>query len=200
VSAKNQQNFQPLKLNNYFRDAVWKYYIDKCAENLHVVLSMSPSGDSLRNYCRSFPGLVGNTTINWIFPWPKQALRSVARGYIAENRKIPDNYKEEINDHVVHVHESLTHYTQEFLAILRRRNYITPKHYLDYVTTYVRLLDEKSSFITNQIARYTDGIGKIDDAAAQIELLRGDVEKTKVAATKAANNCDAVMKDIEACE
>lgn len=167
---------------------------------MHVVLSMSPSGDSLRNYCRSFPGLVGNTTINWIFPWPKQALRSVARGYIAENRKIPDTYKEEINDHVVHVHESLTHYTQEFLTILRRRNYITPKHYLDYVTTYVRLLDEKSSFITNQIARYTDGIAKIDDAAAQIELLRVGVEKTKVEATKAARSCDAVMIDIETCK
>ncbi len=161
---------------------------------------MSPSGDSLRNYCRSFPGLVGNTTINWIFPWPKQALRSVAKGYIAENRKIPDTYKDEINDHVVHVHESMRHYTQEFLTILRRRNYITPKHYLDYVTTYIRLLDEKSSFITNQIARYSDGIGKIDDAAAQIELLRIDVEKTKVEAMKAARNCDDVMADIEACK
>lgn len=161
---------------------------------------MSPSGESLRNHCRSFPGLVGNTTIDWIFPWPKQALRSVARGYISENRKIPDGLKEAINDHVVHVHESLSHYTREFLTILRRRNYITPKHYLDYVTTYIRLLDEKSSFITKQIARYTDGIKKIDDASAQIDLLRAEVEKTKKEATKAARECDKVMADIEKCK
>lgn len=183
-----------------FRDGVWKYFLDKCAENLHVVLSMSPSGDSLRNYCRSFPGLVGNTTIDWIFPWPKQALKSVAKGYISENRKIPDSLKEPINDHVVFVHESMRHYTQEFLTILRRRNYITPKHYLDYVTTYIRLLDEKSSFITKQIARYTDGIQKIDDASAQIDLLRVEVEQTKKEATKAAVECDSVMADIENCE
>lgn len=183
-----------------FRDGVWKYFIDKCAENLHVVLSMSPSGDSLRNHCRSFPGLVGNTTIDWIFPWPKQALKSVAKGYISENRKIPDGLKDAINDHVVHVHESLRHYVQEFLTILRRRNYITPKHYLDYVTTYIRLLDEKSSFITKQIARYTDGIRKIDDASAQIDLLRVEVEKTKKYATKAAEECDNVMADIENCK
>ncbi|KAL7022048.1 hypothetical protein ACKWTF_012111 [Chironomus riparius] len=179
------------------KDGVWKYYVDKCSENLHVVLCMSPSGDTLRNHCRSFPGLVGNTTINWMLPWPKQALRSVARGYISENRKIPDSYKDEINDHVVHVHESLTYYTQEFITILRRRNYITPKHYLDYVTTYIRLLDDKSSFIMKQIVRYTDGIRKIDDASAQIDLLRAEVEKTKMEAVKAARNCDDVMTDIE---
>ncbi|KAG5670791.1 hypothetical protein PVAND_001030 [Polypedilum vanderplanki] len=179
------------------KDGIWKYFVDKCSENLHVVLSMSPSGDSLRNYCRSFPGLVGNTTINWIFPWPKQALRSVARGYISENRKIPDSYKDEINDHVVHVHESLTYYTQEFHTILRRRNYITPKHYLDYVTTYIRLLDEKSSFITKQIVRYSDGIRKIDDASLQIAILQSEVEKTKMEATKASEDCDRVMEDIE---
>ena len=184
----------------FYRDGVWKYFIDKCAENLHVVLSMSPSGDSLRNHCRSFPGLVGNTTIDWIFPWPKQALKSVAKGYISENRKIPDSLKDPINDHVVHVHESLQHYTQEFLTILRRRNYITPKHYLDYVTSYIRLLDEKSSFITKQIARYTDGMRKIDDASAQIDILRAEVEKTKKEATKAADECDKVVADIEKCK
>lgn len=161
---------------------------------------MSPSGDALRNRCRSFPGLVGNTTIDWIFPWPKQALKSVARGYISENRKIPDTLKDAINDHAVHVHESLAHYTQEFLRILKRRNYITPKHYLDYVTTYIRLLDERCSFIVKQIARYTDGIRKINDASAQIELLRVEVEKTKQDATKAARECDSVMRDIESCE
>lgn len=167
---------------------------------MHVVLSMSPSGDSLRNYCRSFPGLVGSTTIDWIYPWPKQALKSVARGHIIDNRKIPDDYKEPINDHVVFVHESLQHYSKEFLQILRRRNYVTPKHYLDYVTTYIRLLDEKSSFITKQIARYSDGIKKIDDASAQIDLLRVEVEQTKSEATNAAIECDKVMAEIEKCE
>lgn len=100
----------------------------------------------------------------------------------------------------MHVHESLGHYTQEFLTILRRRNYITPKHYLDYVTTYIRLLDEKTSFITKQIARYSEGIKKIDDASAQIDLLRAEVEKTKKEATKAARECDIVMADIENCK
>lgn len=39
---------------------------------------MSPSGDLLRTRCRSYPGLVSSTTIDWMFPWPEQALVSVA--------------------------------------------------------------------------------------------------------------------------
>ena len=43
---------------------------------------MSPAGDTLRIRCRNFPGLVSNTNINWFFPWPDEALFSVANQYL----------------------------------------------------------------------------------------------------------------------
>ena len=39
-------------------DVLWRYFIDRVRANLHVVLAMSPIGDSLRNRCRMYPGLV----------------------------------------------------------------------------------------------------------------------------------------------
>lgn len=39
---------------------------------------MNPSGDTLRSRCRNYPGLVNSTTIDWMFPWPHQALHAVA--------------------------------------------------------------------------------------------------------------------------
>jgi dynein heavy chain len=161
---------------------------------------MSPSGDSLRNNCRSFPGLVGNTTIDWVFPWPDPALQSVAKGYLMENKKIPDFLKESITEHVVHVHNSLTYYTQEYLTTLRRRNYITPKHYLDYLNTYINLLDEKDQAMTKQITRLTDGTQKISFASTQIGELRIDVEETKVKVVESAQVCEKFLKEIEECK
>lgn len=38
------------------RESVWQYFVDKCANNLHIVLAMSPIGDTLRTRCRNFPG------------------------------------------------------------------------------------------------------------------------------------------------
>lgn len=49
---------------------------------------MSPSGDALRNRCRNFPGLIGSTYIDWVFPWPKQALAAVAQIFLSEHELV----------------------------------------------------------------------------------------------------------------
>ena len=38
------------------KEGLWQYFVNKSANNLHVVLGMSPVGDTLRTRCRNFPG------------------------------------------------------------------------------------------------------------------------------------------------
>ena len=52
---------------------------------------------------------------------------------------------------------SVSEYTAEFLTKLRRKNYVTPKHYLDFINTYLNLLVEKKEFITAQCERLAGG-------------------------------------------
>ena len=66
------------------REAIWQYFVTKCANNLHIVLAMSPVGDILKTRCRNFPGLVNNTIIDWFMPWPKQALFAVASRFLED--------------------------------------------------------------------------------------------------------------------
>ena len=66
------------------RESVWSYFIKKSAGNLHIVLCMSPIGETLKTRCRNFPGLVNNTSIDWFTAWPKQALQAVASQFLAE--------------------------------------------------------------------------------------------------------------------
>lgn len=54
--------------------------------------------------------------------------------------QIPEIHREPIISHIVHVHQSLKHYTQQFLLKLRRKNFVTPKHYLDFINTYLKLI------------------------------------------------------------
>jgi len=56
----------------------WGYFVDKCRERLHIVLAMSPAGDTLRLRCRNFPGLISNTNVDWFFSWPEDAIAAVA--------------------------------------------------------------------------------------------------------------------------
>lgn len=37
---------------------LYGYFLEKIKDNLHIVLAMSPAGDTLRIRCRNFPGMI----------------------------------------------------------------------------------------------------------------------------------------------
>ena len=57
---------------------IWQYFLNKARDNLHIVLAMSPSGDSLRIRCRNFPGMVSQCVIDWFYTWPEDAISASA--------------------------------------------------------------------------------------------------------------------------
>lgn len=65
-------------------DNMWRLFVSRVRDNLHIVLAMSPVGDSLRVRCRQFPSLINCCTIDWYMPWPEDALLSVARQFLKE--------------------------------------------------------------------------------------------------------------------
>lgn len=60
------------------KEACYTAFIDRVRENLHIVLTMSPVGESFRNRCRQFPSLINCCTIDWYTQWPQEALLSVS--------------------------------------------------------------------------------------------------------------------------
>ena len=44
---------------------VFKFFIERVRNNLHVILCASPIGDAFRNRIRQYPGFVNCTTIDW---------------------------------------------------------------------------------------------------------------------------------------
>jgi len=73
---------------------------------MHIVLCMSPAGSTLRLRCRNFPGLVSNTSIDWFFPWPEDALRDVAN-YFLKNVQIDEEMRKPVSDHIIMIHQSV---------------------------------------------------------------------------------------------
>lgn len=178
------------------KEEVWTYFKKKCCDNLHVVLSMSPAGDALRTRCRNFPGLVNNTTIDWVFAWPDQALYAVAKVFLAENPKVPEEHRDSVISHVVLVHSSVGRYTIDFLNQLKRKNYVTPKHYLDFISTYLDLLEQKNQFIIAQCERLEGGMLKIAEASVQLAELNAKLEVQQVAVAKKTAACEELLAEI----
>ncbi|XP_074640231.1 dynein axonemal heavy chain 10-like [Tubulanus polymorphus] len=179
------------------RESIWQYFVNKCASNLHIVLAMSPVGDTLRTRCRNFPGLVNNTSIDWFFPWPEQALYAVASVFISpDNPLIPEEHRDGVVSHIVMVHQSVGDYSIQFLQKLRRNNYVTPKNYLDFINTYSKLLDEKDQFILGQCERLVGGLQKIAEAREQLDELNQKLAVQKVAVTEKTAACEVLLEEI----
>ncbi|XP_051175007.1 dynein axonemal heavy chain 10 [Leptopilina boulardi] len=178
------------------KENVWNYFVNTSVSNLKIALSMSPAGDILRSRCRSYPGLVNSTTIDWMFPWPEQALYAVANVILIDNPNIPELHRESIVQHIVDVHISVGHYTEDFHTKLRRRNYVTPKHYLDFINTYLNLLTEKKEFITGQCERLSGGLTKIAEASDTLEELNAILAVQRIKVDEQTKNCEQLLKSI----
>ncbi|XP_064612357.1 LOW QUALITY PROTEIN: dynein axonemal heavy chain 10-like [Liolophura sinensis] len=179
------------------RETIWQYFVTKCSNNLHIVLAMSPVGDVLRTRCRNFPGLVNNASIDWFFPWPEQALYAVASVFISpDNQLIPEDHRQSVVSHIVLVHQSVGQYSKKFQRRLRRNNYVTPKNYLDFINTYVNLLDEKDKYILSQCDRLAGGLQKIHEASEMLAVLNEKLAVQKVAVTEKTEACEILLEEI----
>ncbi|XP_077456872.1 dynein axonemal heavy chain 10-like [Stigmatopora argus] len=176
--------------------SVWEYFVKKSASNLHIVLAMSPLGDTLRTRCRNFPGLMNNTVIDWFLPWPPQALRGVAEFFLGESEMISKEHIQAVINHVCMVHKSVCDYSILFQQKLRRSNYVTPKNYLDFIHTYSSLLQEKDQCILAQCKHLEGGLDRLKEATVQLDELNIKLaEQNEVLSEKSAA-CEKMLIDI----
>ncbi|CAF4438120.1 unnamed protein product [Adineta steineri] len=106
---------------------------------------MSPVGSSFRTRCRMFPSLVNCCTLDWFSEWPREALLSVAH---TSFEKYPWGKGEEfmidaLAQMSVEIHMSVSAKAKQLLSELRRYYYTTPTSYLELITLYIMMLNDK---------------------------------------------------------
>lgn len=177
-------------------EMLWKYYIDRCRKNLHIILAMSPSGNVLRTRCRNFPGLISGTIIDWFFPWPQTALFNVAEHCI-QHEKLPDQFREAVTNHLVHAHMRVVSLSSKFTEELRRHYYVTPKNYLDYIATYRAQLKDHHQTVNASILRLNGGLAKLVEASKSVDTMQIELSEKKVVVDEKTLACEALIQTIE---
>jgi dynein heavy chain len=177
-------------------DALWAFFIDRVRANLHVVLAMSPIGDSLRNRCRMYPGLVNCTTIDWFHTWPAEALQEVAMKFLAQVEFAVEDYRQKISAVFAEMHLSVITSSARMLLELRRYNYVTPTNYLELVKGYRALLGEKSTELGSSANKLANGLAKLENAREQVATLSKELEVKKVIVAHSQKECEDLLVQI----
>ena len=177
-------------------DNLWSYYVNKCRNNLHIILAMTPSGSKLRLRCRNFPGLVSNAVIDWFFPWPADALQKVAEFFLAEE-SLPDEHRAGVIQHLVFTHQNVIVAASRFAEELRRYYYVTPKNYLDFISNYRLQLKVNGKRIGQSKKRLEGGLQKLIEAAAAVERMQVVLAEKMVVVNAKTENVQALIAVIQ---
>ncbi|XP_017121821.1 dynein heavy chain 6, axonemal [Drosophila elegans] len=157
------------------RDDIYKFFINRVRNNLHVVMSMSPVGDAFRRRCRMFPSLVNCTTIDWFTSWPTEALYSVALGLLT---KITPNMEDRVSlaSTTVFMHKTVEDASVKFYKEMKRHYYTTPSSYLELLKLYQNLLKIKNMEIIAKRKRIANGLNKLLETNEVIAVMGKELE------------------------
>nr|XP_055054184.1 LOW QUALITY PROTEIN: dynein axonemal heavy chain 2 [Misgurnus anguillicaudatus] len=175
-------------------DAMFNYLIERVRNNLHIVLCMSPVGDTFRNRIRQYPALVNCTTIDWFCEWPRDALLEVAErcldGISLGNE---DKIQTNVASIFVTVHQSVAQFSHRMKVELKRHNYVTPTNYLELVSGYKKLLSEKRAELGEQVSKLRNGLFKIDDTRSKVEAMSVELEDSKKKVAEFQKQCEEYL-------
>ncbi|XP_051939159.1 dynein axonemal heavy chain 6 isoform X1 [Hippocampus zosterae] len=178
------------------RDEVFQYFISRVREKLHIVLCMSPVGDSFRSRCRMFPSLVNCCTIDWFVEWPREALLSVSQAFFQNVDFGTEELKQSFSDLCVETHVSVSVMAERFFSELRRRYYTTPTSYLELINLYLSMLDNKRQQLVLARDRVKSGLTKLLETNELVATMKVDLSALEPLLKQKSIDVDALMEKL----
>ncbi|XP_060831781.1 dynein axonemal heavy chain 1-like [Bombus pascuorum] len=180
------------------RSNLFSVYVKTVRNNLHVVVTMSPIGETFRARIRQFPALVNCCTIDWFCPWPEAALQSVAMRFLSEiqDESITEDALKSIVRMCQYMHSSVIDASDLFLKELNRYNYVTPTSYLELLSGYGDLLTKKKTEIQTAANRLATGLEKLANAETEVKHMQQLLAEMKPKLEEAARATARMIEKI----
>ncbi|XP_051998583.1 dynein axonemal heavy chain 7 [Xyrauchen texanus] len=172
--------------------ALFNMFLERCRSQLHVVLAMSPIGDTFRSRLRRFPALINCCTIDWFQSWPEDALQAVATRFL-EDVEMTDSTRDGCINMCKSFHTSTINLSAQFLSELQRYNYVTPTSYLELISMFKHLLQHRRDEVMKLKSRYEVGLQKLESAATQVSTMQLELEALQPQLVVASKKVDEMM-------
>lgn len=178
------------------RKTCWDFFINETRRNLHTVLAFSPVGDDMRNRAKKFPALVNCTVIDWFQPWPKDALFSVGKKFLADVDVGAPEIRAVIEAFLPFSFEKVNDKAKVFLETERRHVYTTPKSYLELLKLYAVLLKQKKEDENAAIKRLSDGLLKLKETKEAVTKIEEDLKVSLEEADQKKTVAEGIAEDV----
>eukprot|EP00744_Colponema_vietnamica_P002494 GILI01003899.1.p1 GENE.GILI01003899.1~~GILI01003899.1.p1 ORF type:complete len:1783 (+),score=399.51 GILI01003899.1:800-5350(+) len=97
----------------------------------------------------------------------------------------------------VEVHQCADHASKQFWDELRRRYYLTPTSYLDFINLFIGMLDERTTREKEVLARFVNGRQKMNSTDAMIAGMKKQIETMQPQLEAASKNAEIVAIEVK---
>ncbi|CAM9257732.1 unnamed protein product, partial [Hapterophycus canaliculatus] len=182
------------------------FFTARVRDYLHIVLCLDPAGASFRERVRSFPSLVNCSTIDWYNAWPRTALHAVAHRLLAELAAVPIGPQQcgvgpkmaaSLMRTSVEVHEGVGPAAASFFSQLGRRIYVSPKSYLDFLRTFLKMLRERRRALSTRLTSLQDGVVKLEETGRIVKGLKWELTELQPLLESKAFEAEGLLGQVD---
>ncbi|CAK8985673.1 unnamed protein product [Durusdinium trenchii] len=153
------------------KDAVWQFFVESVRENLHIVKGLG----------WAYEVFLPDTDTTQIQKWKghliEKALLGVSARQLSGMQGISDEVRDSVAKACCFVHQEVIRTSAIFEDRLRRKVYVTPKSYLDLISLYLEMIQEKKDEKDVSLKRLQTGVDKIDEANSFVNNLQEELTK-----------------------
>lgn len=175
---------------------VFSFFVNRCRQNLHIVLSFNLFGPKLRNYIRLYPSFINCCTVDVFDEWPEMALEMVATKFITNFE-----FSEKLNGALLasckYLHATARDVTMEFSRETKNEVSVTTASYLELVRCFSKLFEQKRNEITETKSKYVSGLDTLQRAALAVENMQKELNELQPKLLAMAENCRQMTSEIE---
>lgn len=180
------------------QEELYKWFTQQIVRNLHVVFTMNPPSEGLSSKAATSPALFNRCVLNWFGDWSDQALYQVAyeltqsvdidkSNYTApdslpiefDQLEMPLSHRDAIVNSMVHVHHSMRHINERLYRQQNKTTYLTPRQFLDFVTQYIKIFNEKRDDLEEQQRHLNVGLDKLRETVNKVSELKKSLAEKK---------------------
>ncbi|XP_052105179.1 cytoplasmic dynein 1 heavy chain 1-like isoform X5 [Mytilus californianus] len=196
-------------------EELYKWFTQQVMKNLHVVFTMNPSREGLKDRASTSPALFNRCVLNWFGDWSNGALYQVGKEFtnkvdlekpkyrapdylkpLYEGMPMPPSHRDVVINAFVFVHLSLHQANTRVSKRGGRTMAITPRHYLDFIHHFVKLYNEKRSDLEEQQLHLNIGLQKIRETVDQVEDLQKSLSIKRIELEEKNNAANAKLKQM----
>ncbi|XP_037810078.1 dynein heavy chain 12, axonemal [Lucilia sericata] len=175
---------------------VFSFFVNRCKKKLHIVLCLSPIGDSLRTRVRLYPSLVNCCTIDWYQSWPEEALQMVAKISL-ENVNVPsEEVKQAIVETTQYFHTTASSVCSDFCQATGRYIYLTNASFLELIQSFQKVIGRKQQEVMDAKMRYIGGLDTLASAADAISIMQKELNDLQPKLLSMAENSRKMLLEI----